>query len=172
MFTENYRMFLKRIKSLSIVCVSVLLISSCSYSDDDISNDNNDNQGEELSNAPLSGEVYGESFSAEGGTADFITLNGQDVISVSLYSQDVACDNSESSWIRLDIPREVGMHEANVTGLIKDPNSNDFQSLTNIKVELVSFDDNTVEAKALINRPSINSFVNGAFEIQVCFSGG
>ena len=157
---------MKNVNLLSLVFLSFILLSSCS-SEDDSEND----QSETLSNEPLTGEVYGQSFSAEGGTADFITVNSLEVISIALYNQAVACDNNEESWIILNVPREVGMHDLQVTGGIKDPDSDDFLSLTNIKVEVVSFNNETVVAKALINRPSINSFVNGAFEIQVCFSG-
>lgn len=161
---------MKKINLLSVLLLSIIFVSSCS-SDDSNNDQNEDEQTEELSDEPLMGEVFGESFSAEGGTADFVSVNQSDVIRISLYNQDVTCDDFEDSWISLVVPREVGVYENGATGRINDPNSDDFSSLSNVKVELVSFDNNTVQAKVLIDRPSLDSYVNGMFEIQVCYSG-
>lgn len=153
---------MKKIQFLSLLLFTLFSLNSCTLEEDDLII-----EPDELSTEPFTGQVYGENFNAIGGTSRFVSINGEDVISISLYDVQVNCVNSEDSWIRINVPQQVGVFE-NGTGLIKDPNSTDFLSLSNIKVEVVSFDSNEVTARVLIDRPSINSSVNGTFTVQFC----
>lgn len=158
---------MKNIKLISFLICSIFCLNSCTIESED-DNGNGNNQNEELSTAPLTGQVYGENFSVIGGTARFLSLNGEDVIRVSLYDVQVSCTDIADQVISLNLPREVGVHQAGVTGSISDPNSSDFLSLVNIKVEVLSFDNTEVSGRVLIDRPSVDSFVNGTFTVQFC----
>ncbi|AGC77597.1 hypothetical protein LX97_02211 [Nonlabens dokdonensis] len=155
---------MKNIKYVTTFILLAFCFSSCTIEDDD----NDGDPVEELSTDPLMGQVYGENFTVVGGTSRFLSLNGEDVIRVLLYDVQVDCTNNESSIISINLPRQIGIHEAGVTGSINDPNSTSFQSLINFKVEVVSFNNTEVTARVLIDRPSINSFVNGTFTVPFC----
>lgn len=155
-------------KKLSAIFVSLFILTALSCSSDE-ETDTIDN--DEISNSPVSGELFGSSFTMNSSKAQNATIFGEESVEIHLSAQDLGCDVPGTAGypIYLVAPRTVGVHTTNVYVTFNDPDSDDFISLSSgFTVEIMSIDETHVVGKVKVASQSTESSINGKFDSTFC----
>ena len=139
---------------------------SCSSSDDD----NDGNEPTTISDNPVSGQLYGEAFTMDGGKAVLREVFDVQSVEIHLTAEDLGCETLGFSDFPITItaPAAVGVHTTDVYASFEDPNSSDYISLSGgITIEIISL-GNTVVGKVLAASTSTESNINGKFDVEIC----
>lgn len=150
--------------------VSIALFS-CST--DDSSNNNGSDAGDaDISDSPLSGELFGEEFIANGSRADYREQFGENVILIQLSNEGLGCETGEFSGdfpISIATPTAEGTYDKNVYVTFTDPNSSDFISTSGgIDMEVISVTEETVEFKISVKSGTTANNLEGKYTATFC----
>lgn len=158
-------------KIILSVCVSLALFA-CSNDDETGSKD--DSSG--ISNDPLSGMLYGETFDATGGRADYQNVFGEDMVVIQLSSEGLGCETGEFSGyfpINITVPQAEGTYNQGVYVSFNDPNSSDFISVSSgMDVEILSLTADTVEFKIKVSSTTTANNLEGKYQVAICGEQG
>jgi hypothetical protein len=142
------------------------LFVSCS--DDDSSNTNDNGNG--LSNNPVSGQLYGQAFNIQGGRASLTSFFNIESVQIDISSQAIGCEASSDNFpIRIIAPRQEGTFTTDVYVSFNDPNSTDYVSISSGNtVEITELTATSVKGRVRSVSSSTDNSVNGAFEVPIC----
>lgn len=158
---------MKKLSLCLLLALSVL--TSCS---DDDSNNTDTNSGGGLTNNPLSGTVYGQDFTIQGGRAQHVTMFNVESISIDVSALALGCGapSTDTSFpIRIVAPRQEGTFTTDVYVTFNDPNSTDYVSVSGGNtVEITSLTATTVKGKVRSGSTTTNNYINGSFELPIC----
>jgi hypothetical protein len=155
-------------KKLSTIFVSLFILICISCSSDE---ETNIKGNDEISNNPVSGKLYGSSFTMNSSKARNAVVFGNESVEVYLSSQNLGCGILGTSGYPIYIvaPRTVGTHTSNVYVTFNDPNSSGFISISSgVTVEIISINGTTVIGKVRATSQSTVSEINGKFESTFC----
>jgi hypothetical protein len=156
MFKTLFRM--KRIAFCLVFFITTLLFSCSSTEDTDDTNSG-------LSNNPVSGTVYEDSFVLGGGRG----AENVEFLTIELTSQSIGCDDSSIDFpITIYAPYAVGIHTTDVSVTFEDPNTDDFVSVSSgVIVEIQSI-GTTIVGRVKATSISTDNSINGKFTVPVC----
>lgn len=155
-------------KKLSAIITFFLVLTFISCSTDEETNtiDNG-----EISNNPVSGELFGSSFTMNSNKARNAIVFGIESVEIYLSAQELGCEILGTSGYPIYIvaPKAVGTHTTNVFVTFNDPDSDDFVSISSgITVEIISINESSVVGKVKAASTSTDSSINGKFESTFC----
>lgn len=128
---------------------------------------------ETISNNPVTGTVYGSTFTVnpEGGKASNILSNGIEGVYIHLTATTVGCGLEPEGFeypITIFSPRAIGTHTTNTSIFFKDLESDAFVSAAGqITVEIISVGE-TVVGRVLAPAFYYDNHINGRFEVPYC----
>lgn len=164
---------MKRIKFLLCsALIAGLTLTSCSSDD---SNDNNNGGGNGgNANSPVSGTLYGNSFSLGGSKANMIEMSGVESVNVYLTAENLGCETTGSMDFPIQIitPKEVGVHTIGQGVMIyfTDPNSTGTNSSASSgsTVEVISVTETTITGIVRASSITTDNNIIGKFETPIC----
>ncbi|WP_291085750.1 hypothetical protein [Flavobacterium sp. BFFFF1] len=154
-------------KLLYGISAMLLLLNFSCVSDEDTTEE------ETLSNNPVTGTVFGRTFTVnpDGGKASNILSNGVEGVYIYLTATSVGCGLEPETFeypVIIFAPRAIGTHTTNTSILFKDLESDDFVSAAGqITVEIISVGD-TVVGRVLAPALFYDNHINGRFEVPYC----
>jgi hypothetical protein len=159
---------MKRLIYLNLLMFA-LVFTSCSTDED---SGNGGSEGE-ISDAPLTGKLFGQDFEVNGSRADYTVDFGEERITVQLSNEDIGCETGQFSGqfpISISTPPEEG-YTTDVYVIFSDPDSDDFVSVSgDLEIEVTSLSDTEITAK--IRASTISSepenHIEGKFTASIC----
>lgn len=143
--------------------VGALVFASCS-SEDSASPGNTN-----FSNSPVSGVIYGESFTIGGGYARPISLNGVASYYIYMDTASVECFESSGTPLWVILPAGVGTYDSTQVSVQFRNDDGSFEGASEEKVEITEVTETTVKGKIrAVGFDDTEHYINGTFAVQYC----
>lgn len=149
-------------KTIAIILFGFAL-TSCS------SSEGGSAAAEGFSSNPVSGTIYGDSFTYSGGFATNINAAGVDKLNITLSQSSLTCnDIGTTTPLSISCPKVIGLSTINTILFFKDLTNGDFINVSSgVQVELISIGE-TVKGKVKGKSISEDCEINGTFEVPIC----